>query len=249
MLNYAGVGRSVSPEAVAGRKIQPTYVTCQAPVASVWTDICTAANAISSNNGQLETGHWYAIAWVNAYSAEAVAIRFNHSDFQGCAPGGMFGRTLSHRKNFLDFAHHGSLPVFSASSPLIPEVFAIGTGVPVCVVGLIDLGTSPAGNIGVEDFNLAYATLTNTAALAILAVAAGDTMYAQDGRGEITLRGVFLTGTAPLRGQLRSTDLALTPNYVEIPPHCTLAGDYINEIILPSPVLKPNSLINCYASC
>jgi hypothetical protein len=248
MTYYEGVGRHVTPDQVAGRKVLWTKVTHNAAVALTWTGITTNTNQISSNNQQLETGHLYALAAIHAYNATGIAVRAKHNDWGGCKPGGMLGTTIYHKKNLLDFAKHGSLPVFSASNPLDIEVFASGTDIAVVIVGVIDV-TDIGGTVGIEDFNLAKGTTTNgTTTFTLLTVVAGDTLYVKDGIGTARLRGWFLTGTAPLRGQLRSTDLSFQPNPIEIPPHCTVAGDFLAEILAPMPELKPNSLINCYAT-
>jgi len=247
MTYYEGIGLHVTPDQVAGRKVLWTKMTHAAAVAVTWTGT-TAANQISSNNQQLETGHRYALAAIHAYNATGIAVRAKHNDWGGCKPGGMLGTTIYHNKNYLDLKKHGSLPVFSASSPLDIEVFASGTNTAVVVVGVIDV-TDLSPSVGVEDFNIAYGTTTNgTTTFTLLTVAAGDTLYVKDGMGVARLRGWFLTGTAPLRGQIRSTDLSFQPNPIEIPPHCTVAGDFLAEILAPMPVLKPNSLINCYAT-
>lgn len=247
-IRYANAGKHVLPSAVAGKKPQPTYMTCQAAVSGVPTDVCTAANAISSNNGQLETGHFYALAWYYVYSAEAVFVRFRHADFGGLLPGGMAARTVGQYKCFFDFAKHGRLPVFSAASPLTPVIYAIGTGVPVVILGLYDLGESNPGQPGCEDFNIALATLTNGAALAIFTVLAGDSLYVKDGLGVPVLKAACITGTGPLRGQIRSTDKMMQPNPIELGVVCTLAGDYPAEIQFSEPVLKANSLLSLYGT-
>ncbi len=74
MIRYEGIGKSVPPDAVAGQKVQPTKVTGQAQVAATWTDGCTSANAISAQNGQLEPGHFYALAYAYVQSASAIAV-------------------------------------------------------------------------------------------------------------------------------------------------------------------------------
>lgn len=244
---YSGKGRQCSLGEVAGKKCQSFYLTCQAQTANVWADSHTAANALSAANGQLESGHMYALAWINSYGANSVAIRAKHNDWN-TKPGGMSGRTISHRKDLLDFAHHnGMLPVFSASSPLTIECYNESTDTMVIVVGLYDLGTQ-GGEVGCEDFNLAMKAVTDGAGLELLTAVTGDNFTIRDGYGTPSLVGFFITGTAPLRGQLVSSDPALQPKQIEIPPHCTLAGDYINEIIIPEPVFLPNSVILPYGS-
>lgn len=250
MIYYEKSGFHVTPEQITDKKILVTKLTGQALVADVWSDTVAAANAISSNNQQLETGHKYAIAWVYAYGATSIAIRFRHGDFQGNKPGGMTGTTVYHKKNFLDFRLRNCLPVFSASSPLIPEMFDSATATPVIVIGLIDV-TDLSLTPGIEDFQLAKGTTTNgTATFTLLTVCAEGSLYIKDvaAHGPAHLRGYFLTGTKPLRGQIRSTDKAFQPNPIEIPPHMTLAGDFQNEILHPMPELKENSLIACYAT-
>lgn len=252
MTHYKGVGRHVLPADVSGRRKLACYLTTAQATANQWNDATIAAYHISSNNGQLETGHAYALAAINAYGTNAVAVRGYHADFQGCRPGGMMGRTLSHRKCYLDYAKHGTLPVFSSSSPLVIQHYTEGTDTPVIVVELYDLGPMSAnalpGSVGIEDFNLAMKAVTDGAGLELLAVVAGDSLYVQDGRGAAELVGYFLTGTAPLRGQIGSTDQCFQPANVEIPPHCTLAGDYMNEILAARPAMQPNSLLRTYGS-
>jgi len=248
-IHYHGIGKHVKPEVVAGKKAQPTYVTGQAPVSGVWTDFCLAANAISSNNGQLETGHFYALAGFHCYSTEGVFLRFKHSDFGGAKPGGQISRTIYFRKGYYDFAkQQGRLPVFSSSSPLTPELYAIGTTAGKLTVYLIDLGTSNPGEAGVSDFNAAVVTTTNGGALTICAVVAGDSLYVQDGRGAAALKASCVTGTAPLRGQIRSTDLSMQPNPIEQGYVNYLAQEGMNEVVQPEQPLKPNSLLNLYIS-
>jgi len=252
MVHYKGIGKHVLPSQVSGRRKLATYLTTAQAVANQWNQATIQANHIGSNNGQLETSHAYALAAISAYGANAVAVRAWSADFGGCRPGGMMGRTISHKKCYLNFAEHGTLPVFSSSSPLIIQHYTEGTDTPVIVVELYDLGPIAAGalpgNAGIEDFNLAMKAVTDGGGLELLAAVADDTMQIADGRGAAELVGYFLTGTAPLRGQLASTDLALQPANLEIPPHCTLAGDYMNEIIIARPALQPNSVIRAYGS-
>lgn len=225
-----------------------TKVTGQALTANAWSQAAAAANCISSANGQLNTGHKYAIAYAYIYSTNGVACKFEHSDWKGLRPGGMIARTISHRKGFVDFRRLGILPAFSASSPLIPWVYAEGTDTPVMWVALIDLGKAGEGaQVGVLDHNMAMKAVTDGAGLELLAVVNGDSLTVKNDRGACALEGYWITGTAPLRGQIRSTDKALQPNPVDIPPHCTLAGDYENVIRIDSrPELMPESLIDCY---
>lgn len=250
MTFYDGSGQSLLAQNVGNKRALATYVTGAATTANVWSKAHAAGGAISSQNGQLNTGHFYALKACYVQDANGVAVKFVHADFKGNTPGGMIARTASHRKAYLDFMHHGALPVFSASSPLDIYVYSEGTNTPIIVVELIDLGKGAEGATpGVEDFNLAMKAVTDGAGLELLAVVAGDTLTIKDGHGQPYLCGYFITGTAPLRGQLTSTDKALQPNPIEIQPHCTLAGDYLNEIIrYERPLLTPNSLIDTYGS-
>lgn len=247
MVHYTGKGRHCGLQEVVGKKLQSFYLTAQAQTANVWADSHTAANALSAANGQLESGHHYALAFINSYGANAVAIRAKHNDWN-TKPGGMSGRTISHRKALLDFANHGRLPVFSASSPLTLETYDESTDTMVIVVGLYDMGLNYGGQVGLEDMQLAMKAVTDGAGLELLTAVTGDSMTVKDGYGTPLLRGTFITGTAPLRGQLRGTDIALQPQQVEIPPHCTLAGDYLNEIMIAEPPMQPNSVIQPYGS-
>jgi hypothetical protein len=246
MTNYDKIGFHVTPDQVVGRKILACQVTGRALTAATWTVAHTAANAVSASNQQLETGRKYAVAWVYAYSATGIAVRVTHNSWGSCKPGGMLGTTVYHKKNMLDFAKHGSLPVFPSSNPLQIECFDSATATPIIVVGLIDV-TDIGGSPGMEDFNLAYGTTTNTTTtFTVFTVAGGDTFYIKDveSHGVCRLRGAFMTGTKPLRGQLRSTDPAFQPNPVELPyGFCTVAGDFLSEVMFPLPELRENSLL------
>lgn len=250
MTYYEGTGLHVTPEQVAGRKILSTLVTGQAATATVWSDVAAAANQISSNNQQLETGHKYALAYIYGYGATSIAFRAKHNDWK-LTPGGMAGTTIYHKKNMLDFRTRDCLPVFSASSPLNIQVYDSATATPKIVVGMIDV-TDLSPVVGMEDFNLTSATTTNgTTTFTKLTVVTGDSMYikSKEVHGQAHLRGCFLSGTAPLRGQLRSTDASLLPNPIELPyGFTTLAGDFMSQVLYPMPPLTENSLIDCYAT-
>lgn len=251
MTYYEKSGFHVTPEQVTGRKILEMLLTGQAATAATWSDVAAAANQISSNNQQLETGHKYALAFIYGYSATGIAFRAQHNDWQGNHPGGMAGTTIYHKKNMMDFRTRESLPVFSASSPLNVQVYDSATATPVVVVGVIDV-TDLSASAGMEDFNLWSGTTTNgTTTFTKLTIATGDTGYikAKSVHGQCHLRGYMMTGTAPLRGQLRSTDPSLLPNPIELPyGFCTVAGDFMREVLAPLPPLTENSLIDTYAT-
>jgi len=240
---YDGIGKHVKPEQVAGRKILGIKVTGSANVAATWTGLA-AANQVSSQNQQLEVGHQYALAYIYSYASGGIAVRAKHNDWGSCKPGGMQGTTIYHKKNMLDFAEHGTLPVFSSSTPLDIESFNSGTGTPVITIGVYDV-TDIGGSVGIEDFNLSYGNTTNgTTTFTVFTVALGDTFTVKDGIGTPHLVGTFMTGTAPLRGQIRSTDKSFQPNPVELPyGFTTVAGDFLKFLRYAYQELQPNSLL------
>lgn len=238
-------GRSILPSTVIGKRPNPVYVTGQALVADTWAPAHTVANAISAANGYLKPNTNYALASVYCTSAAGVAIRFKHADWS-TTPGGMVAQTTYQEKAMLDFAHHGLLPVFNSSYPLSIEIYSEGTETPVIQVGLYEL--TEDGQDGCEDFNLWEEDVTDGQGLTELDICALSTDVVRDGLGDSSLVGYFLTGTAPLRGQLGGTDVIFQPVNLEIPPHATLAGDDINEIISSRYPLTAGSKIYAYGS-
>lgn len=142
-IEYPGSpGTMVDPSALAGKPIQAVLLTVSATNAAGWAKVATVDTKTAQKLGNvaLIPGKNYALAWCFAFSATGVAIRFKHSSWSPCMPGGHMGSLLHQRRNLLDFAKYGKIPVFNSSNPLDVYVWTAANETPgmICL-GLVEM--------------------------------------------------------------------------------------------------------------
>lgn len=111
ILGYDNKGTSVTKADIAGKYVQDRLITTSAAVANAWTNIGTLTGLTPNKH--------YAIVGYRGYGANAIALKFSHSAFGGCTPGGPIGVATLFDRNEFNFTDFDMCPVFESNEALL----------------------------------------------------------------------------------------------------------------------------------